>query len=237
MDSALSFARRWKTPASAERVGLAEARGNNYVSSLPLNGAGAEGPTESVSISGGARKDAGLRAAGVKTICNSGFQEFPRSHAARRWRRFSRAAGGGGFRRGLAAESSPSAECPRDSTSISRMECCIFSDDNAGLDARPYSLTGIEAPKADYNQAHFGGETSAAPLNIPKIFNGGNKWFFLWRMEWIARQFAIRCVLDGCRRADETQRKFCGGDIQQRQARPNLQSPERTAISVQRGGE
>ena len=52
-----------------------------------------------------------------------------------------------------------------------------FSDDTAGLDARPYSLTGIESPKADYNQARFGANVGG-PLNIPKIFNGGNKWFF-----------------------------------------------------------
>src|SRR5207302_1012699 len=48
---------------------------------------------------------------------------------------------------------------------------------NAGLDARPYSLTGIQSPKADYNQARFGVNVGG-PLSIPKIFNGGNKWFF-----------------------------------------------------------
>src|SRR5258707_929359 len=52
-----------------------------------------------------------------------------------------------------------------------------FSDDNAGLDARSYSLTGIESAKADYNQARFGANVGG-PLNIPKIFHGGNKWFF-----------------------------------------------------------
>src|SRR5437016_8294325 len=52
-----------------------------------------------------------------------------------------------------------------------------FSDDNAGLDARPYSLSGIESPKANYNQARFGMNVGG-PLNIPKIFNGDNKWFF-----------------------------------------------------------
>src|SRR5437016_61009 len=52
-----------------------------------------------------------------------------------------------------------------------------FSDDNAGWDARSYSLTGIESPKASYNQVHFGVNIGGL-LNIPKIFNGGNKWFF-----------------------------------------------------------
>ncbi len=52
-----------------------------------------------------------------------------------------------------------------------------FSDDDASFDARPYSLTGINAPKASYNFARFGANVGG-PLNIPKIFNGGNKWFF-----------------------------------------------------------
>ena len=52
-----------------------------------------------------------------------------------------------------------------------------FQDDDSGLDARPYSLTGIPSEKASYNQAKFGANVGG-PLNIPKIFNGGNKWFF-----------------------------------------------------------
>ena len=52
-----------------------------------------------------------------------------------------------------------------------------FQDDNSALDARPYSLTGIPSDKATYNQAKFGANLGG-PLNIPKIFNGGNKWFF-----------------------------------------------------------
>jgi len=53
-----------------------------------------------------------------------------------------------------------------------------FSDDNAGLDARPYSLTGIESSKADYNQSRFGVNVGG-PLNIPKIFNGETNGFSL----------------------------------------------------------
>ncbi len=45
------------------------------------------------------------------------------------------------------------------------------------LDATPYSITGTPTTKSDYNQAHFGANVGG-PLNIPKIFNGGNKWFF-----------------------------------------------------------
>src|SRR5437763_3841956 len=52
-----------------------------------------------------------------------------------------------------------------------------YTDDNSGLDARPYSLTGVPAPQASYNQARFGANVGG-PLKIPKVFNGGNKWFF-----------------------------------------------------------
>jgi len=40
-----------------------------------------------------------------------------------------------------------------------------FSDDTSALDARSYSLTGIELPKPDYNQSRFGVNVGG-PLNI-----------------------------------------------------------------------
>jgi trimeric autotransporter adhesin len=52
-----------------------------------------------------------------------------------------------------------------------------FSDNDSAFDARPFSITGIETPRASYNFARFGANIGG-PLNIPKIFNGGNKWFF-----------------------------------------------------------
>jgi trimeric autotransporter adhesin len=52
-----------------------------------------------------------------------------------------------------------------------------FQDGNSALDARPYSLSGIATDKATYNQARFGANIGG-PLNLPKVFNGGNKWFF-----------------------------------------------------------
>lgn len=51
------------------------------------------------------------------------------------------------------------------------------SDNDAALDAKSYSLTGLQTPKASYNLARFGANLGG-PLSIPKIFNGGNKWFF-----------------------------------------------------------
>ena len=41
----------------------------------------------------------------------------------------------------------------------------------------PFSLSGSPIAKSQYNQSHFGANVGG-PLNIPKLFNGGNKWFF-----------------------------------------------------------
>jgi hypothetical protein len=48
---------------------------------------------------------------------------------------------------------------------------------DSALDAAPYSLTGTPQPKPSYQQNRFGG-VLGGPLNIPKIYNGGQKTFF-----------------------------------------------------------
>lgn len=48
---------------------------------------------------------------------------------------------------------------------------------DSALDAAPYSLTGTPQPKPSYQQNRFGGALGG-PLNIPKIYNGGQKTFF-----------------------------------------------------------
>ena len=58
-----------------------------------------------------------------------------------------------------------------------RPHVMIHPDDAAALDAKSYSLKGFDTPKASYNLPRFGAFIGG-PLNIPKIFNGGNKWFF-----------------------------------------------------------
>ncbi len=154
--------------------GLGGGQGNSDLSSLPLNGAGAEGPTESLSISGaqGRTQDFG---GGSEDDLQQRIQEF-RERMQRE--------GGGGFPGGAAGGiGGPGGgvialgRMPRGFNINQPHGVLNFSDDNAGLDARSYSLTGIESPKADYNQARFGVNVGG-PLNIPKIFNGGNKWFF-----------------------------------------------------------
>jgi len=148
-------------------------QGNSDVSSLPLNGAGTEGPTESVSISGaqGRTQDFG---GGSEDELQQRIQEF-RDRMQRE--------GGGGFGGGNSGFGGQGGgiialgRMPRGFNINQPHGVLYFSDDNAGLDARSYSLTGIESPKADYNQSRFGVNVGG-PLNIPKIFNGGNKWFF-----------------------------------------------------------
>src|SRR5207302_6488677 len=145
---------------------------NSDLSSLPLNGAGAEGPTESVSISGaqGRTQDFG---GGTEQDLQERIQEF-RDRMQRE--------GGGGFGGGGGGFGGPGGgmvmigRMPKGFNINQPHGVLYFSDDNAGLDARPYSLTGIQSPKADYNQARFGVNVGG-PLNIPKIFNVGHKWF------------------------------------------------------------
>jgi len=170
MDSALSSL-AGGNPGFGGAGGLGGGQGNGELSSLPMNGAGAEGPTESVSISGaqGRTQDFG---GGSEEDLQQRIQEF-RDRAQRE--------GGGGF--GGGGFGGPGGgiialgRMPKGFNINQPHGVLYFSDDNAGLDARSYSLTGIASPKADYNQARFG-VNIGGPLNIPKIFNGGNKWFF-----------------------------------------------------------
>ena len=57
------------------------------------------------------------------------------------------------------------------------MACFTCRTTLATLDAKSYSLTGLATPKASYSVPRFGAFLGG-PLNIPKIFNGGNKTFF-----------------------------------------------------------
>src|SRR5882724_8241408 len=149
-------------------------QGNGDLSSLPMNGAGAEGPTESVSVSGaqGRTQDFG---GGSEEDLQQRIQEF-RDRAQREGGGGFGGGGGGGFG-GPGGGMIVLGRMPKGFNLNQPHGMLYFSDDNAGLDARSYALTGIEAPKADYNQARFG-VNIGGPLNIPKILNGGNKWFF-----------------------------------------------------------
>ncbi len=150
-------------------------QGGGDLSSLPLNGAGAEGPTESVSVSGaqGRTQDFG---GGNEEELQQRIQEFRDRMQREGGGGFPGGGGGGGFG-GPGGGMVVIGRMPKGFNINQPHGLLYFSDDNAGLDSRPYSLTGIESPKADYNQSRFGANVGG-PLNIPKIFNGGNKWFF-----------------------------------------------------------
>lgn len=149
--------------------------GGGDLSSLPLNGAGAEGPTESVSITGaqGRTQDFG---GGSEDDIQERIQEF-RERAQREGGGLQGGGPGGGGPGGIAGGPIMISRLPRN-LNINQPHGMIYaSDDTAGLDAKSYSLTGLATPKASYNLPRFG-MFVGGPLSIPKIFNGGNKWFF-----------------------------------------------------------
>ena len=152
------------------------------ISSLPLNGVGVEGPTESVSINGaqGRTQDFGV---GNEDELQQRIQEF-RERAQREGLLGGGPGGGGagngpggGFGGGGGGAIIAMGRLPQGFNVNQPHGVLYFSDDNASLDAAPYALLGRESQKANYNQAKFGAFIGG-PLNIPKIFNGGNKTFF-----------------------------------------------------------
>ena len=155
-------------------------------SGLPLNGAGADSPTESVSVSGaqGRIQDFG---GGSEQDLEERVQEF-RERMQREGGANLQGGGQGGGQGGVGGPGGgpggPGGGGPIMIGNMGRKfnvnqphGFLYFQNDNSALDARPYSLTGISTDRADYNQARFGANIGG-PLNIPKLFKGGNKWFF-----------------------------------------------------------
>jgi trimeric autotransporter adhesin len=154
--------------------------GSGDIATLPMNGAGADGPTESVSITGaqGRTQDFG---AGSEDDLQNRIQEF--RERAQREGLIPGGQGGpggsaGGGLGGLGGGGPISIGRLGRGFNVNQPHGFLyFSDDNADFDAKPYALTGLQSPKASYNFARFGANIGG-PLNIPKIFNGGSKWFF-----------------------------------------------------------
>jgi len=174
LDSALSSL----AGGSSGFSGNGGSQNSSDFSSLPLNGAGAEGPTESISISGaqGRTQDFG---AGSEQDLQDRVQEFRDRMQREGFGGLGGGPGSGGQGGGIGG-GGPIA--------IGRMGgrgfninqphgILYFSDDNSSFDATPFSLSGFPIAKSQYNQSHFGANVGG-PLNIPKLFNGGNKWFF-----------------------------------------------------------
>lgn len=168
--------------------GLGGLGGNSPdASAMPMNGLGADSATESVSISGaqGRTQDFG---SGSEQELEDRIQEF-RDRAQREGggnlqspgQAGAGTGGGPGGPGGIGGFGGGPVAIGRiggRGFNINQPHGFLyFQDDNSAFDARPYSLTGIASDKATYNQAKFGANVGG-PLNIPKIFNGGNKWFF-----------------------------------------------------------
>ncbi|MGB2655179.1 MAG: TonB-dependent receptor [Candidatus Acidiferrum sp.] len=148
------------------------------LAALPLNGAGAEGPTESVSISGveGRTQDFG---AGDEDALQERIQEFRQRAQETGMGGFGGGGGGGGFGGGGRGGGGPIAfgRLGRGFNVNEPHGNIYFYDDTSALDARSYSLSGVPVARPDYNQLHFGSYVGG-PLNIPKIYNSGGKTFF-----------------------------------------------------------
>lgn len=140
------------------------------LSSLPLNGASAEGATESVSISGAMGRTQDFGGGSDEEI-----QERIREFRERAQREGGLPGGGGGP--GGPGGGPMIFRMPRGFNINQPHGTLFFTDSNATFDARPYSLTGQELPKADYNNMRFGAFLGG-PLKIPKIYDGSKKNFF-----------------------------------------------------------
>jgi trimeric autotransporter adhesin len=168
--------------STAGESGLAAGAGQNPsandLSGLPLSGAGADAPTESVSISGvqGRTQDFGQ---GNEGELQDRIQEFRDRAQQNGFGGFGGGPGGGGGFGGGPGGGGPIAfgRMGRGFNVNQPHGNMYFYDDTSALDARPFSLNGNPLPRADYNQLHFGAYVGG-PLNIPKIYNGGGKTFF-----------------------------------------------------------
>jgi hypothetical protein len=164
---------------TAGEAGLAAGAGQNPsandLAALPLSGAGADAPTESVSISGaqGRTQDFGQ---GSEGDLQDRIQEFRDRAQQNGLGGFG--GGGGGFGGGPGGGGPIAFGRMGRGFNVNQPHGNMyFYDDTSALDARPFSINGEPLPRADYNQLHFGAYVGG-PLNIPKIYNGGGKTFF-----------------------------------------------------------
>ena len=162
--------------ASAGLGGNGAPQISSDISSLPMNGAGAEGPTESISISGaqGRTQDFG---GGNEQDLQDRIQEFRDRMQREGFGGLGGGPGGGGQGGGMGGPIVIGRMGGRGFNINQPHGVLYFSDDTSSLDATPFSLSGFPIAKSQYNQSRFGVNVGG-PLNIPKLFNGGNKWFF-----------------------------------------------------------
>ena len=154
------------------------------LSSLPMNGAGADVATESVAVSGaqGRTQDFGV---GNEDELQQRIQEL-RERAQREGGAVFNTGPGGGFGGpgGAGPGGGPGGGGP---ITFGRMGrgfdinkphgFLYFQDDNSGLDARSYSLSGQQNKKASYNTIRFGAFIGG-PLKIPGVLDWSKSTFY-----------------------------------------------------------
>lgn len=144
------------------------------LASLPMNGAGADISSESVSVAGtqGRSQDFG---AGSEEDIQQRIQEF-RDRAQRE--------GGGPFGGGPMGGAGGGLGGPvmmgrvGRGFNVNQPHGFLYAqDDNSALDAQSYSLTGRQAEKASYNQFRFGAFVGG-PMKVPGLFDWSKSTFY-----------------------------------------------------------
>jgi trimeric autotransporter adhesin len=151
------------------------------LASLPMSGAGSEVATESVSVAGaqGRSQDFGN---GNEEELEQRVQEFRERGLQNGGTAFGAMQGGpgGGFGGGGGGGGGGPVMMGRMGRGFNSNEphgFLYFQDDNSGLDARPYSLTGEELGKASYNSIRFGSFVGG-PVRIPHLFDWSKSTFY-----------------------------------------------------------
>jgi hypothetical protein len=172
------------TAGNGQNGAGAGAVGASDLSSLPMNGAGADISSESVSIAGaqGRSQDFG---GGSEDELQERIQEF-RDRAQREGGgAFGPMGGGAGGGQGGGLGGGPGGgggpammgRLGRGFNVNQPHGFLYFQDDNAELDAQSYSLTGREAAKASYNQLRFGAFVGG-PMKVPGLFDWSKSTFY-----------------------------------------------------------
>jgi hypothetical protein len=150
------------------------------LSSLPMNGAGAEVATESVAVPGtqGRTQDFG---AGNEEELQQRIQEFRERAQREGGMAFSTGQGGGiGGLAGAGLGGGGPITFGRVGRGFDINKphgFLYFQDDNSGWDARSYSLSGQQSEKASYNTIRFGA-FAGGPLKIPRLLDWSKSTFY-----------------------------------------------------------
>jgi trimeric autotransporter adhesin len=157
---------------------------SNDLSSLPMNGAGADIAAESVSVTGAQGRSQDFGNGGEDDLQNR-IQEFRDRTQSQGGNQFGvmgpggpGGGPGGGFGGGPGVGGGAIAmgRFGRNFNLNQPHGFFYLQDDNANLDARPYSLNGLPIPQSGYNQLKVGAFVGT-PLKIPGLFDWSKTTF------------------------------------------------------------